>query len=75
MLGLSAGIVCSIRGQEYLKECLLESKETGIACDLLWASKQCDYNVYSLNVPMFYQSGYNEECTRIKLQDYICEYK
>jgi hypothetical protein len=69
MLGLSACIVCTQQGQEYLKAGLEESISTSIPCDLFWARKQVEYNVYALNIPMFYQSGYNESCTRVNLQD------
>jgi len=69
MLGLSVCIVCTLRGQEYLKDCLRESIDTSNPPDLILARKQPEYNVYSLNVPMFYQYGYNEYCTRVNLQD------
>jgi FkbM family methyltransferase len=69
MLGQSVYIVCTKRGQEYLKECFMESIQTSIPIDLIIARNQCNYKFYSRNVSMFYQNGYNESSTRVILQN------
>jgi len=67
MIGLSMLLVCSQKGAEYLKKSLIESISLAVPPDVITAKYQNDYNVYAFNEPFFYQSGYNEACTRIRL--------
>lgn len=69
MLGMSVNLVCTERARQYILECLDESSRTSVPPDLLIAKRQCEYNVYTFDESMFYQSGYNEPCTRIRLRE------
>ena len=76
MVGLSAVLVCTKKGAEYMLKSLHETiKLNGIPQDVRMALYQNNYKVYAFNNPIFYQPGYNEVSTRIKLDEYMTSQK